>query len=97
MAEVILREAEEKAGRIRSGADAYAAQVLAELEGRLSSALASVRKGQEALAPPPLAIGAGVAEERRNEPPTASASRSRRSAYDAQTETRVLTSVEAGI
>src|SRR5580704_17054050 len=48
-AEIILREAEERARKIRAGADAYAAQVLAEMEGRLSTALGSVRKGQEAL------------------------------------------------
>lgn len=98
-AELILRDAEEKAGRIRAGADAYAAQVLAELEGRLSTVLGSVRKGQEALgSQPQLAIGAGV-EERRPEPPPAAApsSRSRRSVYDAQLEARVLESIEAGI
>jgi vacuolar-type H+-ATPase subunit H len=94
-AEVILREAEEKAGRVRAGADAYAAQVLQDLEARLSGALGSVRKGQETLgAQPQIAIGAGV-EERRAEPPVASASRSRRSAYDAQVEARVLESVDA--
>lgn len=95
-AEVILREAEEKAGRVRSGADAYAAQVLQDLEARLAGALGSVRKGQEALgAQPQIAIGAGV-EERHAEPPIASASRSRRSAYDAQMEASVLESVKAG-
>jgi hypothetical protein len=48
-AEIVLRDAEEKAQRIAAGADAYAAHVLAELEGRLSTALGSVKKGVEAL------------------------------------------------
>lgn len=48
-ADVVLREAEERARRIREGADQYAAQVLAEMEGRLASALGSVQKGREAL------------------------------------------------
>jgi hypothetical protein len=50
-AETVLREAEERAQRVREGADLYARQVLAELEGRLATALGSVKKGQEALAP----------------------------------------------
>jgi hypothetical protein len=37
--------------RIRAGADAYAGQVLADLEMRLATALGSVKKGQEALVP----------------------------------------------
>jgi vacuolar-type H+-ATPase subunit H len=48
-AEIVLREAEERARKIRFGADSYAAQVLSDLEGRLGSALGSVKKGQEAL------------------------------------------------
>ncbi|MEO9262900.1 MAG: hypothetical protein ABI282_02305 [Candidatus Baltobacteraceae bacterium] len=48
-AEVVLREAEERARKIREGADHYAAQVLGELEGRLGSALASVQKGRQTL------------------------------------------------
>ena len=52
-AEVVLREAEERAAKVRAGADAYAAQVLAELELRLSTALGSVVKGREALAGAP--------------------------------------------
>jgi len=50
-ADIVLREAEEKARRIRAGADAYAAQVLADLEARLATALGSVQKGREALGP----------------------------------------------
>src|SRR5579862_6983987 len=52
-AEVVLREAEERARKIREGADQYAAQVLAEMEGRLSGALGAVRKGRESLARAP--------------------------------------------
>jgi len=52
-ADIVLREAAEKAAKIRSGADAYAATVLAELEARLATALGSVQKGREALAPHP--------------------------------------------
>src|SRR5579885_2416785 len=47
--EIVLREAEEKAQRVRAGADAYAAQVLTDLDVRLSGALGSVKKGLEAL------------------------------------------------
>src|SRR5579875_2344215 len=49
-AEIVLREAEERAEKIR--ADAYAAQVLAELDARLTTALASVKKGIDALGGP---------------------------------------------
>jgi hypothetical protein len=48
-ADVVLREAEEKARKIREGADQYAAQVLAEMEARLGNALGAVRKGRESL------------------------------------------------
>ena len=44
-AETVLREAEARAQRIREGADAYAAQVLVDLDNRLSTALGSVKKG----------------------------------------------------
>jgi hypothetical protein len=49
-AEVVLREAEEKARKVREGADHYAAEVLAEMEARLGGALGAVRKGRAALA-----------------------------------------------
>jgi hypothetical protein len=89
-AEIVLREAEEKAQRIRAGADKYAAQVLAELEGRLSSALGSVKKGQEALSPRPAAT-AGTA----NAPLTDAAAKNKRAAFDAQLdETHKLEPVE---
>jgi len=89
-AEVVLREAEEKARRIRQGADTYAAQILAELEARLSTALGSVRKGQEALSQqqrPQLAAesNASLAE---------AAAKTKRAAFDAQDETNELATVE---
>lgn len=75
-ADVVLREAEEKARRIRAGADAYAAQVLAELEARLATALGSVQKGREALAPHPgAAAPAPLADV---------AAKGKRTAFDAQ-------------
>ena len=79
-AEVVLREAEEKARRTREGADAYAAQMLAELEARLSTALGSVRKGQEALTQtrPPAAIAPT--------PLADAAAKAKRAAFDAQVE-----------
>ncbi len=75
-ADVVLREAEEKARRIRAGADAYAAQVLAELEARLATALGSVQKGREALAPRP-------EPETASQPLADAAAKSKRAAFDA--------------
>ena len=85
-AEVILREAEERARKVREGADQYAMQLLGELEGRLSGALGQVRKGREALAPRPQAA-APLAE---------AAAKSKRAAFDAQAadETAAMESVE---
>ncbi len=82
-AETVLREAEAKAQKIREGADAYAVQVLAELDGRLSTALGSVKKGIEALTvarvtaaiPPPPA-----------QPLAEAAAKAKREAFDAQAE-----------
>lgn len=89
-AEVVLREAEERARKIREGADQYALQVLAELEGRLSGALGSVRKGREALAPRSQAISSAAA------PLAEAAAKNKRAAFDAQAlhETAALESVE---
>jgi hypothetical protein len=84
-AEIVLREAEEKARRIRAGADSYAAHVLAELEGRLATALGSVQKGQEALKPRAQTDAAPVAE---------AAAKSKRAAFDAQDEAVELAPVE---
>jgi vacuolar-type H+-ATPase subunit E/Vma4 len=76
-ADVVLREAEEKARKIRAGADAYAAQVLAELEARLTTAIGSVQKGREALDPRPAHVAA-------SEPIVDAAAKSKRAAFDAQ-------------
>lgn len=87
-AEVILREAEERARKVREGADVYAMQLLGEMESRLSGALGSVRKGREALAPRPAAAPAAPLAE--------AAAKSKRAAFDAQAadETAALESVE---
>ncbi len=87
-ADVVLREAEEKARKIRAGADAYAGQVLADLEARLATALGSVKKGQEALVPRAHAA-APVAQ-----PLADAAAKSKRAAFDAQNESETL-AVEA--
>jgi hypothetical protein len=86
-ADAVLREAEERAGKIREGADRYAAGVLTEMEARLSGALGAVRKGQEALARRPDAVGQPLAE---------AAAQSKRAAFDLQAaseETAALESV----
>jgi hypothetical protein len=86
-ADIVLREAEERARKVREGADQYAMQLLGELEGRLSSALGSVRKGREALAPRPQPSTAPLAE---------AAAKSKRAAFDAQAvdDTAAMESVE---
>src|SRR5579875_605916 len=77
-AEAVLRDAEERARRVREGADQYAAQVLAEMETRMSAALASIRKGREALAARP-----GTPASR---PLAEAAADSKRAAFDLQAE-----------
>ena len=77
-AEVVLREAEEKARRVREGADQYAVQILGDLQNRLSVALGSVRKGQEALTNAPAAPVAAAKSI------TDAAAKSKRAAFDAQ-------------
>jgi hypothetical protein len=86
-ADIILREAEERARKVREGADHYAAQLLGELEARLTNALGSVRKGREALAPRPQPAAQPLAE---------AAAKSKRAAFDAQAadETAAMESVE---
>jgi len=80
-ADVVLREAEEKGARVRGGADAYAAQVLTDLDVRLSGALGSVKKGIEALAASKTAVAVAVASA----PSLAdAAAKSKRAAFDAQ-------------
>jgi hypothetical protein len=85
-ADVVLREAEERAGQIREGADRYAGDVLAEMEARLSGALGAVRKGREMLERPRRAADQPLAE---------AAAKSKRAAFDAQAseETAALESV----
>ncbi|HTD36845.1 MAG TPA: hypothetical protein VK669_04960 [Candidatus Limnocylindrales bacterium] len=87
--DIILREAEEKAMRVRAGADAYAAQVLSDLDVRLTGALGSVKKGLETLtaAKTSAAVaGTSLAD---------AAAKSKRAAFDAEhdNETAELESV----
>jgi hypothetical protein len=81
-----MRDAEEKARKIRAGADNYAAQVLADLEARLATALGSVKKGQEALVPRAKAAAAPAAAG----PVVEAAAKSKRAAFDAQSESDAL-------
>ncbi len=88
-AEVVLREAEERARKIKDGADQYAAQVLAEMEGRLSSALGSVQKGRAALTNGPRSVASPASA-----PLADAAAKSKRAAFDlASHETAELESV----
>lgn len=48
-ADAVLRDAQERAQKVRGGADHYAESILAEMESRLSAALGAVRKGRDAL------------------------------------------------
>ncbi|MDQ2865479.1 MAG: hypothetical protein M3R51_04580 [Candidatus Eremiobacteraeota bacterium] len=86
-AEVVLREAEERAQKIKEGADAYAAQLLGELEGRLGSALASVQKGRHTLSQvqEKTTIGAPL------QPLADAAAKSKRAAFDLQAPPDTLT------
>jgi cell division septum initiation protein DivIVA len=92
-AEVVLREAEERARKVREGADHYAAQVLAEMEGRLAAALGSVQKGRAALSNQPKTAPAPA-----QQPLADAAAKSKRAAFDLQAgpreETSALESVE---
>lgn len=91
-AEVVLREAEERARKIRDGADSYALQVLGEMESRMGLALGSIRKGREALVasqrPPGAAATPALAD---------AAARSKRAAFDLQSaeQTAEMESVSA--
>lgn len=78
-AEVVLREAEDRARKIREGADTYAARVLTELENRLASALGSVRKGRDTLVQ-----RAQPAPQTSAQPLAEAAAKSKRAAFDAQ-------------
>ena len=86
-ADVVLREAEERADGVRNGADRYARDVLAEMEARLANALGAVRKGREMLERP---------RQAPNQPLADAAAKSKRAAFDSQVaaeETAALESV----
>jgi len=88
-----LREAEERARKVREGADHYAAQVLGELENRLSGALGAVRKGRDSLARQPQAAAASPATQLAD-----AAAKSKRAAFDLQNsvdDTEAMESVKA--
>jgi hypothetical protein len=91
-AEVVLREAEERARKIREGADHYAAQVLAEMEARLAAAIGSVQKGRAALTNAPKPVAAP-----QQQPLADAAAKSKRAAFDLHTaeETGELEPVDA--
>lgn len=96
-AEVVLREAEEAARKIRDGADRYAAQVLTDMEGRLSGALGAVRKGRETLARNPQPASAPSQQPPASQPLADAAAKSKRAAFDSQVageETAALESIE---
>ena len=90
-AEVVLREAEERARKIREGADHYAAGVLAEMEARLAAAIGSVQMGRAALANAPKPAAAP-----QSQPLADAAAKSKRAAFDLHTadDTSELESVE---
>ena len=87
-AETVLREAEARAAKIREGADAYAAQVLVDLDSRLSTALGSVKKGIDQLnySRTAAAIASTPAPAAAAQPLADAAARSKRAAFDAQAE-----------
>jgi hypothetical protein len=86
----VLREAEARAMKIREGADAYAAQVLVDLDARLSTALGSVKKGIDQLAfsrsAAAAATTATAAPAPASQPLADAAAKSKRAAFDAQAE-----------
>ncbi len=86
-ADIIMREAEERAQKVRHGADAYAAQVLSDLDARLATALGSVKKGIEALAG---SRTAQIAQTPIAQPLADAAARAKRVAFDAQDESAAL-------
>ena len=92
-AEAVLRDAEERARKVREGADHYAAQVLQEMEARLASALGSVQKGRQALSQQKVPATAAALSQ----PLADAAARSKRAAFDleAPDETAALESMEA--
>ncbi len=87
-AETVLREAEAKAARVREGADSYAAQVLMDLDARLSTALGSVKKGIETISAARATASANITivEPSASQPLAEAAAKSKRAAFDAQAE-----------
>jgi hypothetical protein len=85
-AETVLREAEVRAQRIREGADTYAAQVLVDLDNRLSTALGSVKKGIDQLTLARTAAAISTAPAPASQPLADAAAKSKRAAFDAQAE-----------
>jgi phosphoribosyl-ATP pyrophosphohydrolase len=84
-AETVLREAEARAARVREGADNYAAQVLIDLDARLSTALGSVKKGIETIAAA-RTVASAPAESPISQPLAEAAAKSKRAAFDAQAQ-----------
>jgi hypothetical protein len=85
-AETVLREAEVRAQRIREGADQYAAQVLVDLDNRLTTALGSVKKGIDSLTIARTAAAIQSAPTPASQPLADAAEKSKRAAFDAQAE-----------
>ncbi|MBV8066599.1 MAG: hypothetical protein JO113_01380 [Candidatus Eremiobacteraeota bacterium] len=85
-ADVVLREAEERARVIRDGAEGYAADVLAEMENRLAAALGAVRKGREVLKKP---------SETADRPLIDAAAKSKRAAFDLRAATEETAELES--
>jgi hypothetical protein len=88
-ADVLLQEAEERARKIREGADRYAKDVLVEMETRLAGAIGAVRKGREVLDGQ---RQQAVAAER---PLADAAAKSKRAAFDLQSATEETAALES--
>lgn len=89
-AEIVLREPEEKALKIRAGADAYAAQVLLDLDSRLATAMGSVKKGLDALTNSRVSAAAATSASAPTAPLAEAAAKSKRVAFDAQNEAVIV-------
>jgi hypothetical protein len=85
-ADIVLREAEERAHVVRDGADQYAAGVLAEMESRLANALGAIRKGRELLERPRQGADQSLAD---------AAAKSKRAAFDNQAATEETATLES--
>ena len=85
--ERLVADAEDRARKVREGADQYAAGVFIEMEARLSGALGTVRKGREVLE---------GKVQKAEQPVAEAAAKSKREAFDLQVaadETAALESV----